>query len=468
MAQVSCMDPNNLCTGDPCETSNITVQTPCIVDFGNRALVIGGALTVPSGGTLQLTASTIAVQGRIEGPGASVTLVADMGTADLNTEIDVDTGSIAVTASGNIDVKNRLKAKPGGSVTLAAGGTLETGVSAVIEVEDGGTIALSGDLGVTVGGRMFAGGTQSGFVQIDSTGGVVTLDQDIRVEGPAQSTVTVTGANGVVVNQSIAATKGEPASSVTLTSSGGDVVVNGKVRVSGTTGGTITMQAPLGTVGPRGVEAKGKVDGGIVDVSAATVAFESNVTAKGSNGNGGSIKLLGSTAVTLDADLDVSGKANGGQIMVLGDAGSGDLAFNGVGLKAAGGTGGGAVTVSAPAGSVGLRAKVIATTKAGLPGAIFVDGVALTVGPKSRFDVDSHGAGGGEIRFAQSGAGLFTLDATCEARTDGTVEALAPAGSLTARGKFFAGPSGCVGVSAAGALDLTRASTDVPVTPSCP
>ncbi len=408
-AQVSCADPNNLCTGDPCETSNITVQTPCVVDFGGRTLVIGGALTVPAGGTLDLTAGEIQVHGRIEGPGAAVTLTAAAGPADLNTEIDVGTGSIAVSATGDIDVKNRLKAKPGGSVTVAAGGTLTTGVSAVIEVEDGGSIALSGDLGVTIGGRVFAGGEQSGSVQIDSSGGVVTLDQDVRVDGPGQSSVTIAGATGVVVNGSINAKKGEPGSSVMLASSGGDVVLDGKVSTAGTSGGTIVVQAPLGTVGPRGVDARGKIDGGIIDVSAATVAFESNVAAKGNHGNGGLIQLLGSTAVTLDHDLDASsGKGDGGQILVLGDAASGDLTLDGVGLKAGGRTAGGAVTISAPAGSVNARVKAVATTKTGSAGVILVNGVGLTVGPKSGFDVDSHGVGAGEIRFAQSGAGLFT------------------------------------------------------------
>jgi len=87
-----------------------------------------------------------------------------------------------------------------------------------------------------------------------------------------------------------------------------------------------------------------------------------------------------------------------------------------------------------------------------------VSGVAITVGPKTRI-------GAGELRFNQSGAGLFLLDGIFEATV---IEALAPSGSLTARGKFFAGPSGCVGFSAGGTLDTSAASFDVPLTPNCP
>src|SRR5262249_19257849 len=143
-------------------------------------LIIGGALTVPTGGTLHFTAATLLVQGRIEGPGASGTPTPNNGPADLNTEIDAGTGNLDVNATGNIDVHTRLKAQGGGSVTVSSGGTLATRNSAVIEVDPGGSAALSGDAGVTVGGKIFAEGST---VQIDSSAGTVTIDQQIRAAG---------------------------------------------------------------------------------------------------------------------------------------------------------------------------------------------------------------------------------------------------------------------------------------------
>lgn len=36
---IDCSDPDNLCTGDPCVISGpIAVQSPCVADFGTRAL----------------------------------------------------------------------------------------------------------------------------------------------------------------------------------------------------------------------------------------------------------------------------------------------------------------------------------------------------------------------------------------------------------------------------------------------
>jgi hypothetical protein len=435
-----------------------------VVDFGARTLIIGGALTVPPG-MLQFTASTILVHGRIEAPGASVTLIANNGAADLNTEIDVAAGSLDVSATGNIDVKTRLKAKGGGSVTLTAGGILETDGTAVIEVEPGGTIALSGDGGVTTGGKMLA---SESTVQIDSSAGVVTVNQDIRASGDAPSAITVNGATGVVVNHAIIARNATPPSSITLASTGGDVELHGIVSVGGFTAGTIVVQAPAGTIGPRGVDAKGKFDGGSVAMTGATVALLGKIVAKGGI-NGGSIQLKGSTAVTLvGADLEVTSKVNGGAVSILGDAGSGNIVVDGIGIKASSGSGtGSTVVVSAPAGSVSLRAKINATSKGTTSGSISVDGMGpLTIGPKSILDVDGHGPGG-EIRMNQTGNGLFSLNATCEARDDGTIEALAPAGSLTAVGRYRAGPTGCVGFSAP-TLNTSNAVADVPVTASCP
>jgi hypothetical protein len=468
-ADVSCAMASNLCTGNPCETTNITVQSPCVVDFGNTALVIGGNLTVPSGGTLSFTASSITVQGRIEAPGGSVTLVADTAGADLNTEIDVGSGSITVNAVDDIDVKNRLKAKPGGSITVDAGGLLETHLSAVIDVQEGGSVVLGGGLGATIAGRVFAGGDQGGNVQITSSAGIVTLNQDIRADGAVPSTVTLSGAGGVVVNEAIVANHGDPGGSVSLISSGGDVVVNAKVSVAGVNGGSVDVQAPLGTVGPLGFDARGKINGGSVTVQASTIDIPGKIDTKGSNGNGGSIDLTASTLLSLaGSSLRAIGKMNGGQILVQGDAGSGSVSMDGASLTASGAGGnGGSVVISAPAGAVNLLAKTVASTKTGTGGSITVDGVSLTVGPRARFDVRTHGAPG-ELRLAQSGAGLFLFDAGVEARTDGTIEALAPMGNLTVRGKFRTGGSGCVGFSAGGVLDVSNISADTPVTATCP
>jgi len=91
-------------------------------------------------------------------------------------------------------------------------------------------------------------------------------------------------------------------------------------------------------------------------------------------------------------------------------------------------------------------------------GALTVDGVRFTAG----------GDVGGALHFRQNGAGLFRLAGVFETRDDGTIEASAPAGDLTASGSFRARPACCIGLSAGGTLDVAGVAADVPITPSCP
>src|SRR5262245_49496554 len=96
-AQVSCADPDDLCTGDPCVIGTVTVVPPCEVDFGNRTLEVAGVVSVPDGGTLSFTAGQIRLLGRIDGRnagiGAAVTLVANVGSLETAGKIDVFGGA---------------------------------------------------------------------------------------------------------------------------------------------------------------------------------------------------------------------------------------------------------------------------------------------------------------------------------------------------------------------------------------
>ncbi len=113
-AQVSCSDPANLCTGDPCVITAVMVASPCTVDFGPRTVIIQGNLRVPAAGTLSFTAGAI--------------------TLDLNSRIDGTDLSgggagadVTLQASGEIDLKGRgidTSGSPGGAITVEADGML--------------------------------------------------------------------------------------------------------------------------------------------------------------------------------------------------------------------------------------------------------------------------------------------------------------------------------------------------------
>jgi hypothetical protein len=114
---VSCDDPDNLCTGDRCVIETLTVATPCDVDFGNRTLEIAGTVTVPDGGTLSFTATTIQMHGRLDGRnlgsggnGAALTLNGHHDV-DLHGKIyadgDAAGGSITVAAANDLRSKGK-------------------------------------------------------------------------------------------------------------------------------------------------------------------------------------------------------------------------------------------------------------------------------------------------------------------------------------------------------------------------
>src|SRR5262245_11562212 len=63
----SCADPGHLGRGNPGVVGALDVISPCVVDFGDRALVIRGTLRAPSGGVLSLKAGSIDVRHPIVG-----------------------------------------------------------------------------------------------------------------------------------------------------------------------------------------------------------------------------------------------------------------------------------------------------------------------------------------------------------------------------------------------------------------
>ncbi len=492
LAQVSCADPDDLCTGDPCTITNVEVQSPCIVDFGARAVVIAGKLDVPDDGTLSFTAATIRVQGAIDGRhvgngtgnGASITLIASTGDVDVRNEIDVSgtasTGTIEIDAAGDILVKDHLNAKPAGSNITAVGGTIQlsaqgaitTDPTAVIDAQGGGgSIVIAGASGVTVRGRVRAEGNANGTIQVTSSAGVVTIDKDLRVDRPdvPGGTVEVSGEGGVRVNDLIrAASEDAIGGTVTLTSGSGSVEIRARPAVRGISGGSLTIASPLATFESAvHLDALATRDnGGSITITAATINVRRNLDVRGKDGSGGTVELTATSAVNLTGgDARADGEV-GGSITLRGDAASGDVVLlTSSQLRATGRGAGGLLVVSAPAGTVSGRANVDIGSRDGFGGLAFVDGVSVSIGPSARIDVGSDF--GGEMRFAQSGTGLMLLDGIFDARRGGVIEGISN-GDLTVRRTFRAAPGGCIGLSAASPPDTSGATFDTPVTPSCP
>jgi len=419
VGQVSCADPDNLCTGDPCVIGSVTVESPCIVDFTPRAVVIAGQLKVPSDGTLSLTAATIQLDGSVAanhtglGDGGDVAFTA---TTDvflnglINTVGYYSSGSLSVTAGGSVVMGGPIKTSAiyaAGGVSVDAGGVVTVAGPLLAKggsFADGGDVHVSGDAGVTVAGtvKTSAGrGSNSntgGDVVIESSGGFVTMPGKIVTRGVASGSVSVTAAGNIdmsgVIKTDDSASRLDPGAAgyVTFTSTAGDVALHG-------------------TITARGI-------------------FVAELVVEAAN------------QALIDGRLKITGRSDFGD--------------------------GGTIDVSAASVVIQLPAK-LNTTSPSYGGFIRLTGTDVNVLPGSLLDARGTEDGGGAIRIRAVGGnaalgGSFSADGGDD---QGVIEASA-SGDLTADGSFRCSPGGCIAFSAGGTLDTSAGSFDVPVVADCP
>lgn len=260
-AQVSCNDPDNLCTGDPCTINDIEVDSPCTVDFGARALVIRGRIRVPAAGSIDLTAASIEVQahgvvnGSREEPGGVA--------ADL-----------ALHASGAILIEGRLLASghnAAGSITVEAGGVLTVaGTVRTNAPPIGGSVFLSGDAGVQITRFVKASGGTGGSIVVQSTAGDVLIDHDLRAEGDGTGGTIMLQAVGTVTVSARVSVQGKGAGGALYVGCGSDCVIDRRLRVRSSkgVGGTLSLAAGANVIVNDDLDARGKIQAGTIDISA--------------------------------------------------------------------------------------------------------------------------------------------------------------------------------------------------------
>ena len=255
-AQVSCADPDNLCTGDPCVIPSLEVVPSCTVDFRPRQLVIAGTLRVPADALLSLTAATIRVEGRL-----------------LHSD-SFSTATAVLAADGDIDVQGGILMHGSGDLTLDAGGSIDVAA------------AVTGSAGP---------GTR--FVTLEADG-TITIGRTLRNEGP----IAVRGATGVTVSRPIIALLGNP---IEVSSSGGTVLLDDRLMANGPTGGAVTIAAQGDVTINRNVLARGRrFGGGSVSVTSAAGNIMTNADLS-ARGGGGAVNVTAAGSVTLGDRLDL-------------------------------------------------------------------------------------------------------------------------------------------------------------------
>jgi cysteine-rich repeat protein len=443
--------------GAPC-TINLVfdVASGCVLDFGTRAVTIGGAgeLHLTGAGTVTLRAGSLIVapSGLINGR-ASTAAVPNATSITIQTS-----GDVAVQKSGSligkIDVSGDalagvIEIDAGGSITI--GGKLQG--DALTNAGAGGTVILNAinDITTLALSSISALGGQSADGEVDlSAGDRVNLADTINVNGDAGGTVNISAGADAVVADMTANGQGAPGP-------GGDITIEAGTGVQlvktihadaasaidgGESGGTVTVSADWGdlvivndvTAEGAGIDGSGgsitlSALGAIQIQSAALVSVRAN--AAGDGGDlviGAPINVIGPIAksITILGHLDVSGGTSGGSADI--DS-SGDIIVAGR-IDADGrsaGSFGGAVNVTA--GDDGQGSATVSNTidvgggvcsladGCGEAGDTFLEGCNVTVATTGHLLARSEEKGGTNNLTAHE---LLTVSGEVNARRTGS------------------------------------------------
>lgn len=289
-------DPDTYCQGDPCVVSGeINVQNGANVNFGSRAVVVEGTLSVGDGSmTIRAGEFRIAPQGHLDGSGGLGGSFDILVTGDIRIDGERDSGAI------------NLVAEEGGflSLTSQSGSILGTGdiqFGSASDEGDGGTVEINAGADVNLSGSISGpGGSQSSGGELEIVaGGDVTLAGPIDLSGGFDGGLLFVEAVGSV-------TLGE----INLGGTG-DRGNGGEIDIRA--GGSVELG---GTIHSRGsdLSAESCGDGGRLSIEAGgdlTTLAEVNVNALEGDCRGGEIELAGDR-------IDI-----GGPISFSGEGGSG-------------------------------------------------------------------------------------------------------------------------------------------------
>jgi hypothetical protein len=342
-------------------------------------LVVGGSVTVNSGGTLTQAGGSITAANPI--------------TISAGGNFTYQSGSLNVS---EIDVSGFFQATQGGQLTLSAG-LAEGGNSGAETLLDGGTslscgtvsmqsgLLAIGNATVSVTGstpfRIFGGEVQlqnantsiinSAQVLVEGTSGPALLDGSGRINGQLQN---YTGGEVSV------------ASGQTMTITGAGSYNSGLMSL---TGGTLHFTQDLTNYSPGSIEGIGtlRVDGGLTNNSMLALAGSSYVFGTVNNTSSGTIHLSGSApniffgAITNNGAINIDAGASG--LFYGGLSGSGNVNNFGEALLAVNST------AAAVSGSGSLDIESAATLNANTvsQGALSLQLGGDTTGSYSKLDV---------------------------------------------------------------------------------
>jgi hypothetical protein len=443
------------------------VQSPCVVDFGDRTLVIGGALKVPNGGVLSLKAASITVRRAIigrhtkpgDGAGASITLTAS-DSITVRWRIDASSrltpGAIQLSAGGSIELFAPIHAATSGPRSRASGGTVEIDAGrSLIAVRrarihangaattPGGAVRLNGGLGVTLRNRITAQGSAGGVIDIGSNSGSILVGERLDAGGSSGDggSASIHAPTGSITTLAPLAVQGMARGGSTAVLGGGPVTIGSTLRARSTIlagpGGSVVVSSQTNVVTDDVIYANG-LSGGSIAISAANGAtrITAPLLANGIRTVGGDVQISGGTSASVESPVNADGSTQGGSIDVT-------------------------------AAAVSLTAHGSLSARGAMGGSINLSGAAVTVPLGARVLVDGDQPGGTITLAATGGDLILNGDFRARGRTGGRIQGTA-SGDVVAAGDFAARGNGCIGLYAGSQLDISGGVFDVPVVDQCP
>ncbi|TWA72857.1 hypothetical protein FBZ82_102458 [Azospirillum brasilense] len=361
----------------------------------------GKNLTVNNTGTL--TAATL---------GANGTVTATSSTGMTATSV-TGVGTVSLTATAGDLTVGTINAGPTGTITLsAAGGSLLTGNGTSLT---GGALNLTSNTGIGTSTAAFTSSIANISATVTGTGG-------IYLAGTSFSLGNLSTTNGdIAVTASGAISDGNATTGITAGGSGTISVVS--------TGGAVSLTKAVTSTGPDDTRASVTVQGTSIALGTVTSTgaqtYTGNTTLGGAL-SGKSVTVTGNLALSganrtvtaTGGDLSVSGTLNGGGYGATLNAAQGGVTLGGPASNLA--------SLSATAGTIGLRAVTTTgvqtyTGATSLQGAYATGNGAFTVtGATTLAGGTTVNSGSGNVLFSGTVNGANSLVITSSGATQFT------------------------------------------------
>lgn len=386
---------------------------------------LGADILASSGGNIGLTSgSGIALAGDIASSNGSVTansggalslatgkgIYAGSGNIDLTATSQLLDGYLLTTGittltstSGAINLNSAIAATHG-SLNLLSAGAVSLG-AAILNGTSGANLVVTAAGPITVSGQIDArGGTSGGTVNLSTSSGDITLNQDIATNA---GSITLSASNGTVTtaaskglyslggNVSVAGRNGltlgnvsSGTGTISASSSNGNIALNGDLIASGS--GTVGVTASSGSISTGTGKGIYTATGGITLAAGTTLTATSLGTGILASGGGNIGLTSGTGGMTLAGKISTGGghlTANsGGSINASSGggiyAGAGNISLTGsTGVSTAEVDTRGSFTLGATAGAATLTGAVSADDGINVTssGDVTVNGMLSTV-----------------------------------------------------------------------------------------